>query len=514
MSTIVDTTHGRVRGHVEPEAGVRVFAGIPYAAPPTGNLRWRPPRSPAPWAGVRDATRYGPVALQNPPADTSMFASAAAVQSEDCLSLNVWAPPGGHGRPVVVWFHLGAFQFGAGSTPLLDGWRWARDGVVLVTPNFRLSRTGFLVHPDLVEEGGGTAGNYGLQDQLAVLRWVRDNIAGFGGDPGCVTVGGVSSGASSVALLMAAPASRGLFHRAIAESGGAFGPVAATTGVGDAWQDLDSAAESGQAWSAALGAPRLARLRELDTDVLRAASAPRPGATTGIFDAARPVIDGTLLPAAPRAVFAERAQLPVPLLVGSAADEDLSMFNFPKDLATFRTQARAEHGDRLDTFLELYPARDDMQAVAAGLRSNGHRLFTWQNWRWAHLHSAAGHPVHYYCFAQPPPVPAGRYLEQALPRPLGAFHGASLFSTFGGAAGPPEWAWTDTDVRLADTICAAWIHFAEHSRPAAAGLPEWPVFDPAEPRTMILRAEGCTLGQIPEQAHLTYWDSFDDERSR
>ncbi|TVT56709.1 carboxylesterase family protein [Amycolatopsis rhizosphaerae] len=514
MSTVVETMYGAVRGKSHSGTGVRIFRGIPYAAPPTADLRWRPPEPPAPWTGVRDASEYGPIAIQNPPASTSLFADGGQPQSEDCLHLNVWAPldTGTRARPVMVWFHLGAYQFGSGSSPLFDGRRWAQEGVVLVTLNHRLSRTGFLAHPDLANEGAGTAGNYGLHDQLAALRWVRDNIAGFGGDPGCVTICGVSSGASSVALLMAAPAARGLFHRAIAESGGAFGPVAATTGVGDAWQDLESAVESGGAWSSAVGAPRLAELRRMSAQALRAASRPHPRATTGIFDAARPIIDGKLLTAAPHAVFTGGAQVPVPLLVGSAADEDLAVFNYPRDLATFRTQAKAEHGAASDAFLDLYPAETDEQAVAAGLRSTGHRLFTWQNWRWATLHNRAGHPVYYYRFAQPPPVPPGRYHEQRLPRPLGAFHGASLFSTFGGAADPADWNWTARDVRWGATIRSAWVHFAQHGRPTAPGLPAWPEFDTAHPSAMILRADGCVLDDVPERTHLAYWDQWYDRR--
>ncbi|MFJ8749960.1 carboxylesterase/lipase family protein [Streptomyces sp. NPDC102441] len=508
MSAVVETTYGPVRGEIDSDTGVRVFRGIPYAASPAGALRWRPPEPPAPWRETRDASAYGPIALQNPPADTSLFATAGQIQSEDCLNLNLWAPPDASARPVLVWLHLGAYQFGSGSSPLFDGWRWAREGVVLVTVNYRLSRTGFLAHPDLVEEGAGTAGNYGLHDQIAALRWVRDNAAAFGGDPGCVTVCGVSSGASSVALLMAAPGARGLFHRAIAESGGAFGPVASTTGIGDAWQDLASAAESGRVWSSALGAPRLDELRRMSADDLRAASAPPRGATTGIFDAARPVIDGRLLTASAHTVFADGAQSPVPLLVGSAADEDLSMFNYPRDRAAFRAQAKAEHGALSDAFLDLYPAQSDDQAVAAGLRSNGHRLFTWQNWRWANLHSGAGHPVFYYRFAQPPPVPPGCYHEQTLPRPLGAFHGASLFSTFGGASAPAHWNWTARDLRLAATVRSAWVHFAQHGRPAAESLPAWPQFECASPSVMMLRADGCVMDDVPERTYLAYWDLF------
>jgi para-nitrobenzyl esterase len=278
--------------------------------------------------------------------------------------------------------------------------------------------------------------------------------------------------------------------------------------VGDAWQDLESAAESGRVWSQDIGAPRLDQLRRLSPDALRAASLPPPAATTGIFDAARPIIDGSLLPAPPHRVFAAGAQAPVPLLVGSAAREDLAMFNFPNDLATFRRQARTEHGPDSAVFLRLYPAATDDEAIAAGLLSTGHRLFTWQNWRWAILHSRTGNPVYYYRFAQSPPVPADRYAEQALPRPLGAFHGASLFSTFGGAAEPPHWHWTAEDVRLADTIRSAWVYFAEHGNPAAAGLPDWPGFDAARPSAMILRVAGCALGDVPERTFLAFWDRF------
>ncbi|WAL68765.1 carboxylesterase family protein [Amycolatopsis cynarae] len=514
MAAVVETTYGAVRGEIDSGEGVRIFRGIPYAAPPIGDLRWRPPEPPAAWASVRDASEFGPIAIQNPPADTSLFADGGQRQSEDCLYLNVWAPldTDAPARPVMVWFHLGAYQFGSGSSPLFDGRRWAQEGVVLVTLNHRLSRTGFLAHPELTDEGAGTAGNYGLHDQIAALRWVRDNITGFGGDPRCVTICGVSSGASSVALLMAAPAARGLFHRAIAESGGAFGPVAATTGVGDAWQDLASAVDSGRAWSSAAGTARLDELRRMNAQALRAASLPRPGATTGIFDAARPIIDGTLLTAAPHTVFAAGAQAPVPLLVGSAVDEDLAVFNYPRDLATFRSQAKAEHFASSAAFLDLYPAETDEQAVAAGLRSAGHRLFTWQNWRWANLHHGAGHPVYYYRFAQPPPVPPGHYHEQILPRPLGAFHGASLFSTFGGAADPGHWNWTSSDVRLGATVRSAWAYFARHGRPDAADLPAWPEFDSAHPSAMILRADGCGLDDIPEHTQLAYWDQFYDRR--
>jgi para-nitrobenzyl esterase len=491
-----------------------VFRGVPYAAPPVGQLRWRPPGRLPRWTMVRQAAAFAPIAVQNPAHRASLFASPQQRQSEDCLYLNIWAPlhPPKRLLPVLVWFHLGAFQYGSGSSPLYDGWRWAQDGAVLVTVNYRLSKIGFLSHPELIHEGAGTAGNYGLQDQIAALQWVGENIEAFGGSPDSVTICGVSSGASSVALLMTAPAARGLFHRAIAESGGAFGPVAPTTGVGDAWQDLGPAAESGVAWAASAGASDLRGLRHLSIGALRAASAPAARQGTGAFDASRPIVDGTLIQVSPHTAFTTGAQAPVPLLTGSALDEDLAMFNHPHDLETFLRQGRREHGPNSEAFFGLYPAGTDSQAIAAGLRSNGHRLFTWQNWRWANLHSLVGHPVYYYRFAQPPPVPRDRYCEQSLPRPLGAFHGASLFFTFGGAADPPSWSWTPEHADLASALRAAWIHFADHGRPAAENLPSWPELDPRRPAVMILRSAGSSLGPVPERIHLAFWDSFYQSR--
>jgi para-nitrobenzyl esterase len=510
LTPTVDAPCGPLRGVADPTQGVRAYRGVPYAAPPVGRLRWRPPEQLPRWTTALEAASSAPIAVQTPAPRTSLFANPEERQSEDCLYLNVWAPLDPRERllPVLVWFHLGAFQYGSGSAPLYDGWRWAQGGAVLVTVNYRLSKLGFLAHPELIDEGAGTAGNYGLRDQIAALQWVQENIEAFGGNPDCVTICGVSSGASSVALLMAAQAARGLFHRAIAESGGAFGPVAPTTGIGDAWQDLESAAESGFAWSASAGAPDLRRLRQLSALTLRTASMPTARQHTGVFDASRPIVDGTLFPVPPHTAFITGAQAPVPLLVGSAADEDLAMFNYPRDLATFRQQARREHGSDSGTFFDLYPAKTDEQAVAAGLRSNGHRLFTWQNWRWANLHSLSGHPVYYYRFAQRPPVPPNSYSEQSLPRTLGAFHGASLFYTFGGAAFPPGWRWTPEHANFAKALRAAWIHFAAHGRPVAENLPDWPEFDAARPDLMILRADGSSLGPLPERPHLAFWDNF------
>ena len=506
---IVTTRDGAVRGERLANE-VLCFRGVPLAAPPVGSLRWQAPQPPAPWQGVRDCTRFGPVPVQQRFAGESLFPMSQEPQSEDCLYLNVWTPSTDEEarRPVIVWFYLGAFQLGSGSAPFYHGESWADAGAVFVTLNFRLGKLGFLAHPELQgEDPGGLCGNYGFLDQIAALEWIRDNIAAFGGDPDCVTIFGSSSGASSVSLLMASPRAAGLFHRAIAESGGSFGPVAETTGVGDRWQSLDAAMRSGTTWAKTIGATRLEDLRSLAADAVMAPSAASLKAGQGAFDAARPIVDGRTIAAGSYAVFDAQRQANVPLLVGSAANEDLATVNLTPDLATYLAQARQEHGDAVDTFLTLYPAEDDVQAVVSGLKANAHRLFTWQNWTWARLHARSGADVYYYRFEQVPPVPPDRYPQQKLPRPLGAFHGASLFYSFDRFALREEWAWTPEDYRLSRTMIAAWVQFARTGRPAADGLPAWPRFDPERPRVMAMRQDAA-MEEIPDLERMRFWDRY------
>jgi len=495
----VVTRQGLVAGDTL-ASGVRVFCGLRYAAAPTGEHRWAAPRPPESWTDERPATVFGAVALQPSRRTGGRFPSAPERQSEDCLFLNVWtdAEPG-EARPVIVWLHLGGFQYGSGSSPLYDGEAWAQAGAVFVTLNFRLGPTGFLAHP-LLQEDGTPAGNYGLLDQIAALRWVSDNIAGFGGDSGCVTLMGASSGATSISLLMACPAARGLFHRAIAESGGAFGPMGEHAGVGDAWLDAGAAGRAGERWALARGAVGRAALRALPPEAL--CDVPT-GSEQLSFAVSRPMIDGVLLPETAFDAFAGGRQCPVPLLVGSAADEGAASLMAAADRASFLAWARRDLGDDLDTFLTLYPARTDDQARAASQRSNGHRLFTWQAWAWACQHARAGHPVYAYRF------------EARLPRQAGtaggstttpAFHGASVFYSFDRFALCPHWDWTPEDRDLARTLRTAWLAFARTGRPLAPALAEWLPFDPDRPKVMRLATE-AVLADPAERDVLAFWDA-------
>jgi para-nitrobenzyl esterase len=510
LNEIVQTRCGPVRGEPVADGQTLAFRGVPFAAPPLGDLRWRPPQPVTPWTSIRDCRQFGPIPIQQQSPLGSLFPSITETQSEDCLFLNVWtrSTNSGERQPVIVWFYPGAFQFGSGSAPMYQGENWAQAGAVFVSLNFRVSRLGFLAHPELSEEDAdGVSGNYGLLDQIRALEWVRDNIAGFGGDPDCVTIFGVSSGASSVSLLMTSPVARGLFHRAIAESGASFGPIAETTGVGDQWQTLGAAMHSGQAWAESIGSPRLADLRSLDPSRIREASVGHRSDRRGVFDASRPVIDGKTLTDGSYSLFLERRQAQVPLLVGSAANEGLAMITFASDCATYLSQSRDEHGSNLAEFLSLYPASDDREAIASGLKANGHRLFTWQNWTWARLHAAAGNDVYYYRFEQSPPVPENRYVQQELPRALGAFHGASIFYSFNRFHLRPDWPWSEHDRLLSTTLVEAWIHFARSGRPKSNGLPEWPVFEPNNPVLMSL-GESLEMRGVPDLIYLRFWDKY------
>jgi para-nitrobenzyl esterase len=510
MNEVVKIASGAVRGQRLDDGATLRFLGVPYAAPPIGDLRWRPPRPVSAWTGVRDSSRPGAVSVQRVRGTDSVIPNEPELQNEDCLVLNVWtaAASAVERRPVIVWLHPGGFQFGSGSAPMYDGRAWARAGAVFVSLNFRLSKIGFLAHPALQQEDEhGRTGNYGLLDQVAALRWVRENIAEFGGDPNCVTIYGASSGASSVSLLMVTPCARGLFHRAIAESGGSFGPVGPHTGLGDRWQTLDGACAAGKSWAEELGAVDADGLRQLPVERIREGSVPAGNQVRDVFDAARPIVDGQVLPSGSRAQFQAGLQAPVPLLVGSAANEDIATVTYSRNLGGFLEQARHDHGSDIDAFLNLYPARTDVQAVVASLRANGHRLFTWQNWVWARLHAQAGHEVFYYRFEQEPPVPPGRYPEQRIARPLGAFHAASVFYTFDRFGLRPDWPWSDEDRRLGQTMTEAWVEFARTGRPTHENLPPWPRHDPGDQQVMRL-SQASSFEPMPEPEHVSFWDEF------
>lgn len=459
---LVEAPAGTVEGKLD--AGVRAFKGIPYAAPPVGPRRWRPPAPPARWTGVRDATRFGPSCFQ-PVAQGGIYADDVGPMSEDCLSLNIWSPPDARRAPVLVWIHGGALVTGSSREVLYDGAKLASRGVVVVSINYRLGVLGYLAHPELsAESPQDISGNYGLLDQIAALQWVRRNIAAFGGDPGNVTIAGESAGGLSVMYLLAAPPARGLFQKAIAESAYMIStPELRRRAHGEA-----PAEEAGLKLAAQLHARSLADLRAMDPGVLTNAAVAARFSPFG-------VVDGKLLPAQLVEVFDRGEQAHVPILAGFNSGEIRSLRMLapppPKSAAAYERIIRERYGDLADDFLRLYPSSDMGESVLATTRD---ALYGWTAERLVRNQEAVGAPSFLYLFdhAYPAADNAG----------LHAFHGSEIPFVFGTLDRTPQF-WprppkSPAETRLSDAMIEYWTSFARTGRPTAEGEPDWPAFGP------------------------------------
>src|ERR1700757_1359810 len=365
------------------ESGLDVYKGIPFAAPPVGDLRWRPPVHAASWTGTRKADAFAPACMQ---VGVSMPGETAPAVSEDCLYLNIWAPTRtAHEQlPVIVWIYGGGYFNGSAAMPLYWGDRLAQKGVIVVTIAYRLGPLGFLALPELTRESPHhSSGNYGLMDQIAALEWIQRNIAAFGGDPKCVTLAGQSSGAMSVSMLMASPLGKGLFE-----------PVALAPKF-----LLANAERDGEKYAASLGAPSLKELRQLPATLLT-------GNAGGIVHA---VIEPYVLPLSPYEAFASGQQNDVPLLIGSNADEARAMVDVTHETAaTFDSDLERSVGQLPPALVAAYPHATDEEAQQAQLGLERDLRFGWDMWAWARLQVGSGQsPVFYYSFRQPPPFPAG-----------------------------------------------------------------------------------------------------------
>jgi para-nitrobenzyl esterase len=366
---------GRIEGQVA--NGLRIYKGVPFAEPPVGELRWRAPRPVKAWSGVRRAANFAPACMQT---GVSMPGETPPAVSEDCLYLNVWTPAKGAGDrlPVLVWIPGGGFSNGSASMPLYWGDRLAKEGAVVVTVGYRVGPLGFLAHPELTAESPHrSSGNYGLEDQIAALRWVRRNIAAFGGDPGRVTIAGQSAGAISVSILMASPLARGLFHRAIGQSGGLFEPLQ----LAPSYQ-LSNAEREGVAYATSVGARSLAELRRLPATALLQGKA-------GLIS--HPVIEPNVLPASPYEVFASGRQHDVPILIGSNADEARSLTVLTEvKAATFADDIAKRWGPLPPEIIAAYPNATDEEARTARAAFERDLRFGWDMWAWARLRPSAG----------------------------------------------------------------------------------------------------------------------------
>lgn len=473
------------------EGPLTVYKGVPFAAPPVGALRWREPQPVRPWRGVRRADAFAPACMQ---AGVSMPGEAPPRVSEDCLYLNLWTParrPGAR-LPVMVFIPGGGFTNGSASMPLYWGDRLARQGVVVVVIAYRLGPFGFLAHPQLTRESPhGASGDYGLLDQVAALKWVRANVRAFGGDPGRVTVFGQSAGAMSVSLLMASPLARGLFQRAIGESGGMFEPMALAPGY-----RLAQAEQDGVAYAASLGARSLADLRRLPAaDLLKGAAA----------SVSHVVIDGYVLPEEPYGVFAAGRQNDVALLVGSNAEEARPFIDLGAvKAATFAAGLPGFWPPPLRSadFLALYPHATDDQARRARVEAESDLRFGWDAWTWARLQARTGRgPVYAYRFERRPPVPA-----DSIYAGWGAGHFVELWYVFGHLDRQP-WAWTPADRRLAGLMSGYWTRFARTGDPNGPGLPPWPRFGQGDGTLLRLDGEPSSAA-FPVTPGLRALDAF------
>jgi len=484
MKSKVTMSHGELVGTRNAATGVTSFKGIPFAAPPVGDLRWKAPQPVQPWSGVRAALRFGPRAMQLPIFGDMNFRSDG--MSEDCLYLNVWTPdPSRDARlPVLVYFYGGGFVAGDGSEPRYDGEQMARRGIVALTVNYRLGVFGFYAHPELsAESPHHCSGNYGYLDQNAALRWVRDNIAAFGGDPDRVTIAGESAGSASVSAQMISPLSRGLIAGAIGSSGSLLGTLPPVP--------MDEAEQRGLAFAKRVGAPSLAELRAIPAKkLLRATKGMKPQDFPG-------VMDGYFLLKSPFETFAAGEQARVPLMVGWNSEE----MNYrgllgrrkptPKNYAAV---VRKLYGDHADEALALYPGATPDQVEQSATDLAGDLFIVYSTWKWADEHRrTGGSPVflYYYAHPRPPMVPemgdavaglAGGVVRKpkaaakALVRPpaKGAVHSADIEYAMGNLATNPVYAWTAEDEQVSELMQCYYANFVKTGDPNGPGLPVWP----------------------------------------
>jgi para-nitrobenzyl esterase len=467
-------------------SGVRSFKGIPFAQPPTGELRWKPPQPPKNWDGVRKADKFGPRAMQRPIFGDMDFRSDG--MSEDCLYLNVWtsAKSSKAKLPVLVYFYGGGFIAGDGSEPRYDGESMARKGMVAVTVNYRLGVFGFFAYPELTKESPHHAsGNYGLLDQHAALDWVRQNIAAFGGNPKRVTIAGESAGSISVSAQMASPLSKGLIAGAIGESGSILGALSA--------MPLTEAEQVGVKFAAGLGqgdAPSLKALRAMPAAQLLDATG-KPGVPWF-----RPTVDGYFFPKDPLDIYAAGEQSHVPLLAGSNSEEMTSSAILGREKPTvenYRQALQRLYPGKADDVFKLYPATNENEVLDAAQDLAGDRFISYSTWKWIDLVTqTGGRPTYYYLYARPrPPMRpemgnaapglAGGVVRDSQanaqrPQSRGAVHSAEIEYAMGNLASNKVYAWTPDDYQVSKVMQEYFAQFIKTGNPNGRGLPQWPEF--------------------------------------
>ena len=460
---------GKLQGVLSADQKVIAYKGIPYAQPPIEELRWRPPQPVARWKGVFDARNFGAHCIQFGSFNDMVFHDAGP--SEDCLTLNVWAPADARpskkspGLPVMVWIYGGGLTTGGTSENRQDGQFLAHRGVIVVSMNYRLGLFGFLTLPELTAESANhTSGNYGFMDQTAALAWVQRNIAEFGGDPNNVTIFGQSAGSFSVSVQMASPLTRGLFAKAIGQSGAAF------PGQRPGYPRRDQQERKDQLWAEhAFGSAKLFYLRQLSTDEIMKAAMPAnaPAPKFG------PVVDGFFLPESVHDLYADGKQAHIPLLAGWVANEDRPAQ--PPTAQSFADQAHADFGPDAPKFLSLYPASTDAEAVHSAGDYASDKSIAFGTWAWIEAHAkTGGAPVYRYFFDLPSPG------DRNHPVSSGAFHSDDIEYVFGTLDSRPGMAIRPEDRALSELMQQYWTNFAKSKTgdPNGPALPNWPTYSP------------------------------------
>lgn len=482
---VAHVDQGDLRGETTADGGA-VFRGVPYAKPPVGDLRWRDPQPAETWSGERPATEFALACTQ---VGVSMPGEPPTPSGEDCLYVNVWTPDQTPDRPlpVIVWIPGGGLANGSTAAPVYDGAKLAQHGAVVVTVGYRLGMLGFLAHPELTAEGDGASGNYGLMDQIAALEWVRDNAGAFGGDPNKVTVAGQSAGATSVSILMASPRARGLFQRAIGQSGGLFEPPA----LAPRYQ-LPAAEQEGVQFAQSLNVTTLAELRALPAEQIVNAAANRR---------AHPVFEARVMPRPPYDVFRAGEQAQIPLLVGFNADEARSLSDFSTVTAeNLDAELRRRWGGLPPDLFAPYRSQPPADALAAFERD---LRFGWDIVTWARLQAASGQPAFLYRFDRQPPVAEG-----AVEQNWRAGHFVDLWYMFDNLE-QHDWAWTAADHALADRMADAWVRFARTGAPNPPDRAFWPaVSGPTGP--VLILDEAPYASGLPGVEGLAAFDTVYD----
>jgi para-nitrobenzyl esterase len=476
----VEIQSGIISGKTTDDKKIKIFMGIPYAAPPIGQLRWKAPQPINSWKGIRKCVIAPPSAMQSKPVPFFCWSKEFLIPeepiSEDCLYLNIWTPANSTKEylPVMVWIHGGGFTSGSGTVPLYDGEEMARKGIIFVTINYRLGIFGFLAHPELSAESElKVSGNYGILDQIAALKWIRENIIAFGGDSENVTIAGQSAGAFSVNALMVSPVAKGLFQKAIAESGGMFGNESILG------RSLQKAETEGKQLTDKLGIVSINQLRSISADSLLK--------IPGHYSL---VIDSTIIPPINETFIAGK-QNDVPLISGWNADDGIS-FGQQLNAIQFRNKAKEIYGERADKFLKLFPANTDEEAYKSQ-KLLSQLNFGWNNYSWARLQSKTGKGKAYlYYFKHIPPGNPD----------YGAFHSAEFpyaLHTLKYWNRP----FTSIDYQLEETMSSYWINFVKTSNPNGQNLTYWPPFNDINPEVLEIN-DSVKVAPLPYQEQLIF----------